>query len=137
MMSRLLEAHQLRSEEMHRQQLGRQQEELKRTIETTIAQHCQSLSSAIVQERTERTQAISEVQAQITELRNAFETFSTNSIPPSRAGGNRIDEIMIGGFELKSKHRGNCIGGEDYRRKKWRSSNHHGPSGLYADGYSN
>ena len=58
MMSRLLEAHQLRSEEIHRQQLGRQQEELKRTIETTIAQHCQSLSSAIVQERTERTQAI-------------------------------------------------------------------------------
>ena len=104
MMRRLLEDHQLKSEEMHRQQLGRQQEELKRNIETTIAQYCQPLSSAIAQERTERTQAISEVQAQITELRNAFEAFSTNSIPPSRAGGNRTDEIVIGGFGLKSKH---------------------------------
>ena len=104
MICRLLEAHQLKSEEMHRQQLGRQQAELQRTIETTIAQHCHPLSTAIAQEMTTRIQGISEVQAQITELRNTFEAFSTSSIPPSRAGGNRTDKIVIGGFGLKSKY---------------------------------
>ena len=50
MICRLLEAHQLKSEEMHRQQLGRQQEELKHIIETTIAQHSQPLSTALAQD---------------------------------------------------------------------------------------
>ena len=40
----------------HMRQLFRQQQdETKRSIEATIAQHVQSLSSAIAQERTQRT----------------------------------------------------------------------------------
>ena len=37
------------------------------------------------------------------ELRTAFDACSTNSITPSRASGNRTDEVVIGGFGLKSK----------------------------------
>ena len=90
-------------EKMMRKLLQEQKEDTKRDIEAAIAQHCQPLTAAIAQERTTRTQAISEVQSQISDLRLAFEAFSANSASPPRDGGTRTNEIVIGGFGLKSK----------------------------------
>ena len=90
-------------EKMMRKLLQEQKEDTKRDIEAVIAQHCQPLTAAIAQERTTRTQAISEVQSQISDLRLAFEAFSANSASPPRDGGTRTNEIVIGGFGLKSK----------------------------------
>ena len=84
-----------------RQLFSQQQDEVKRTIETAIAQHVQPLNSAIAQERTERTQAISSVQGEIADLRAAFEAFTTN--PNQQSRENLSDEVVVGGFGQKSK----------------------------------
>ena len=56
----------------------------------------------IAQERIERVQAISDMQTQISDLGAAFDAFNTN---PSRGHRreSRGDEIVIGGFDTKSK----------------------------------
>ena len=50
-----------------------------------------------------RIQAISDVQAQIADLRAAFDTFSINQSPVHRRE-DRWDEVVICGFGQKSKH---------------------------------
>ena len=86
-----------------RKLLQSQKKDTKRDIEIAIAQNCRPLTTIIAQERTARTPAISEVQIQISDLRTAFETFSTNPVSHPRGDGIRIDEIVIGGFGFKSK----------------------------------
>ena len=68
MMRRLLQEQSDRVEEMHRHQRAEDRAEVKRTIETAIAQHVQHLNTVIAQERTSRVQAISEIQQQINSL---------------------------------------------------------------------
>ena len=61
---------------------------------------------AIDAERAERVQAIIEVQNQISELREEFCVFVSNSSRPTRGDkrtDSRNEEIEIGGFGLKSK----------------------------------
>ena len=113
MMRRLLKEQDDRNEDWHR----RQQEETKRTIESVIATHVQSLNAAIVHERTARTQAISEIQIQIQGLQAEFQTFTaTTAQRPLRE--DRKDEVVIGGFGTKSKEGAinmveSIIGGKD------------------------
>ena len=76
---------------------------MKHTIESTIALQLQPLSHAIAQERIERVQAISNVQAQIADLRATFDAFSINQSPVHRRE-DRGDEVVIGGVCQKSKN---------------------------------
>ena len=98
MLRRLLEEHDARADERHRQV----QLETKRSIETVIAQHVQPLNAAIAQERTIRVQATLEVQQQIQGLQEEFRAFTSQSRQlPSRE--ERDGEIVIGDFVSKSK----------------------------------
>ena len=85
-----------------KQLLQDQKDDTKRVIECAIAQHVQPLNTAIAQERTSRVQAISDVQTQISELRKELCAFIAE--PGQRVREGRSDEVVIGGFGLKSKH---------------------------------
>ena len=61
MIRRLLEDHDARADERHRQA----QLDTKRSIEAAIAQHVQPLNAAVDEERTTRAQTILEVQPEI------------------------------------------------------------------------
>ena len=87
---------------MHRHQRAEDRAEVKRTIETAIAQYVQPLNTIIAQERTSRVQAISEIQQQIKSLQAEVHTISANTVP-NRPREGRSDEVVIGGFGLKSK----------------------------------
>ena len=66
----------------------------------------QSLGLAIDVERVERVQAITETQNQISELREEFRAFVSNSNHPTREDArtdDRNEEMLIGGVGLKSK----------------------------------
>ena len=76
-----------------KQLLQEQKDDTKRVIECVIAQHVQPLNAAIAQERTSRVQAISNVQTQISELREELRAFITE--PGQRAREGRSDEVVI------------------------------------------
>ena len=66
----------------------------------------QPKSTAIDKERSDRVQAVSEVHVQLAELLNEFPTFVSTSgcrVRDSLHEDARTDEIVIGGFGLKSK----------------------------------
>ena len=87
---------------MMRQLFSEHKAEKKHTIESTIVLQLQPLNHAIAQERIERVEAISDIQTQISDLRAAFDAFSTNP-PPGHRREEGGDEIVIGGFGQKSK----------------------------------
>ena len=89
--------------EQMRQLFSQQQDDMRRTIETTIAHHIQLLSTAIAQERVEGVQAITDIQYQISELRAAFDTLSATPAPTQYPREARSEEVVIGGFGQKSK----------------------------------
>ena len=71
-----------------------------------IAEQLHSFSVAIDIERAERIQVVANEQGQISELRNEFRAFGSNQnlrIRDDLRGDVRADEVMIGGFGLKSK----------------------------------
>ena len=63
----------------------------------------QPLGLAIDAERTERVQAITDCQNQISELREEFHAFASNSSQGDARIDARNEEIVIGGVGLKSK----------------------------------
>ena len=79
---------------------------MNRTVADAIAKQIHQLSVAIDAERAERVQAVADVQGQIAELRDEFRVFISN--PNQRPRDDlrtdaRTDEVVIGGFDLKSK----------------------------------
>ena len=108
MMSRMITQRQMhadeRQQQFHKEFEGRHESDMKLVITFAMFQHVQSLNAVIVHERIARTQAISEIQTQIQGLHAEFQAFTaTTAQMPLRE--DRNDEVVIGGFGMKSKER--------------------------------
>ena len=95
----------------------RQQEYIKRPIESAIATHVQFLNAAVPLERTASIQTISEIQTQLQSLQTDFQGFTATTIQ-ILPWEDRKDEVVIGRLGMKSKEGvisevENIIAGED------------------------
>ena len=67
-----------------------------------VSQHITPLKSEIAQERTARTQDITELRAELKEMNEKIDRLTSSSSSFGRSG-NRTDEVIIGGFKKKSR----------------------------------